>query len=1677
MRILYLSSFLLLSSAIGFGQVTSDFNATNDGWIATGASGNAATFNAAGGNPGGYVRATDVGAAYWYFNAPPKFRGNVCSAYNRNLKFDLAQETPGGVVNTLPDLILVGNGITIVYDAPTPAIYPAWTSYSITLNELSGWKVGSLFGTLADKDTIKSVLCNLTSLSIRGRFSGSLLSGTLDNVILETLPPTPSPGISSFAPTSALPGASVTITGTNFNTVPSNNRVYFGGVRATVSIANANQLIVTVPTSARFDKISVTDLVTGLSATSLKDFNPLFDNNKDFGGHFIPSSMDLKFSIDLSVNAGSGFMNAGDLDGDSRNDLIAVENNNSIVSIFRNSGISGDINATSFAPKLSLGLGSISRGGNIIADLDGDGKLDIAVGTTQTGLAKIALFRNTSTPGNLSFAAVQYLAASAYSDGSLHAADIDGDGKAELLSAFSNIGGGATANFSIFQNQSVPGTIEFCPFIDFDSGLFTVSNAISTGDLNGDGKVEIAVATGPTNDLFYIFENTSSPGIISLASLATPFSINSPGFNYTIVMADLDADGKLDLAWKASGANKVIIKKNNHSSGALSAASFSADIYPSNTFGDNGNLEVADMNGDNKPDIVVFDNSNMGIIENIFTSGALSAASFRPGVRYEGTLNALPTSVVIADIDGDNKPDVVSGTSNTLPAKVYIFRNECYPAPRIDSFTPASGIINTFPAVTGDYFFTNNDTPLARIGGLGIPVTSTTNTVLSTYVPFGAISDRVSVTTHGLTGYSSGQFIATFPSSGVINAASFSSSIDFAMLGAGSPGAIAVADYNNDGKNDVIIADNSVTRIFSNTLFSPGSPITNTTLTAIPTSYPAPFGMIAVDVDGDGKKDLVTNGDLKKNNSGSTPDAISFEGSTPSPISGNRFATGDFNKDGKSDFAITAAGNYALFENTSRKGPFTGGATFNTIVSSGTGGAALGTVSEIVTGDFDGDGFDDFAFGVNTTTNILSVIRNTGLVLPLSTSQFAAPFTMPSANASQYIATADLDRDGKLDIILGSGSSLSIFRNTSTVGVLSFIRQDITSLPVASGITGITTSDLDGDGKAEIIVITISTSSYFSIFQNTSTAGTISFATIINYVLPGGPTAIAISDINNDSKPDIVIVRNGTLSVFENRIVVPVINITLNPATQVVCEGSSLNLVTTAAGTTGIIFQWQKLVGIAYADVINGGGYSGATTAALNINTTGSFGAGSYRCKISGNNAFDVFSVNASVILNPITTAPTATGASSCVTASLTLNAIGGTNGQYRWYTVATGGTSLIGEFNSGYTTPSISASTTYYVSINNGTCESNRTAVVAQINTTPIAPTTIGASNCSTATLSLTASGGTDGQYRWYTVASGGTAIAIEVNSSFVTPSISSTTTYYVAINNGTCESTRTSVLATISTPPVAPTTTGATGCSPASVTVTASGGTNGQYRWYTVATGGTAITGEVNSSYVTPVLNSATSYFVAINNGTCESTRTSVLADVKSCASNLPPMITLPSIAIQIEGKVSFDLTSLISDPDNNLDFSTLKVTIQPISKAIATISSKYELIIDYKGILFTGIDRLTIEICDLAGSCTQRQLEVEVASDVNIYTGMSPNDDKLNQLWIIQHIDVLPATQKNHVTLFNRWGDIVFETDNYDNKTRVFTGLNQNGNELPSGTYFYKIEFASGKAMKTGYLVIKR
>jgi gliding motility-associated-like protein len=283
--------------------------------------------------------------------------------------------------------------------------------------------------------------------------------------------------------------------------------------------------------------------------------------------------------------------------------------------------------------------------------------------------------------------------------------------------------------------------------------------------------------------------------------------------------------------------------------------------------------------------------------------------------------------------------------------------------------------------------------------------------------------------------------------------------------------------------------------------------------------------------------------------------------------------------------------------------------------------------------------------------------------------------------------------------------------------------------------------------------------------------------------------------------------------------------------------------------------------------------------------------------------------------------------------------------------------------------------------------------------------------------------------------------------------------------------------VIALINNVPSAPITTGATGCPSTSVTLTATGGTAGQYRWYSTATGGTSIAGQTNSTYTTPVLSATTTYYVSLHDGTCESARSPVTATVNTCGTNLPPVIETASLTTQINGVVTLSLLTLISDPDNNIDLTKLSIVSQPISGAIASLDANQNLIINYSTIGFSGTDELTIEVCDLAGSCAQQKITILVEGDITVYNGFSPNGDSQNPIFEISSIDIIEATKTNRVSVFNRWGSKVFEVENYNNTTRVFKGLSDNGNELPSGTYFYKIEFSSGNPTKTGYLTLKR
>jgi gliding motility-associated-like protein len=90
-----------------------------------------------------------------------------------------------------------------------------------------------------------------------------------------------------------------------------------------------------------------------------------------------------------------------------------------------------------------------------------------------------------------------------------------------------------------------------------------------------------------------------------------------------------------------------------------------------------------------------------------------------------------------------------------------------------------------------------------------------------------------------------------------------------------------------------------------------------------------------------------------------------------------------------------------------------------------------------------------------------------------------------------------------------------------------------------------------------------------------------------------------------------------------------------------------------------------------------------------------------------------------------------------------------------------------------------------------------------------------------------------------------------------------------------------------------------------------------------------------------------------------------------------------------------------------------------------------------------------------------------------------GFSPNNDGINDIFEIKGISAFPD---NHVTIFNRWGNLVYEAAGYDNGAVKWDGTNSGslstGNgPLPEGTYFYVVDLGDGSKVLSGYVFINR
>ncbi|WP_316850253.1 Ig-like domain-containing protein [Pedobacter agri] len=328
-----------------------------------------------------------------------------------------------------------------------------------------------------------------------------------------------------------------------------------------------------------------------------------------------------------------------------------------------------------------------------------------------------------------------------------------------------------------------------------------------------------------------------------------------------------------------------------------------------------------------------------------------------------------------------------------------------------------------------------------------------------------------------------------------------------------------------------------------------------------------------------------------------------------------------------------------------------------------------------------------------------------------------------------------------------------------------------------------------------------------------------------------------------------------------------------------ICGGSSTALVATTTTVNDPVFTWYNdaaLTSVAFV---------GATFNTPTLNATTRYYLtikGSNRCESSASAAKVV-----TVTVNEVATAADITVSSPAIicgsgTATINASSTTVTNPVFTWYNDASlTSVAFVGPI---FTTPNLTTSTTYYVTVKGANkCEnSSASAKTVTVIVNPRAVSTdvavSGATTiCTSGTTTLTATSTTviNPVFTWYSNAALSTVVF--TGASFTTPALTSNTTYYVTVRgDNKCENTAANALAvaiTVSAIPNSPVvaTTGTNICAGEPTTLTITNAQAGvTYEWYTAATGGSLLF--TGTTYTTPVINTTTDYYVqAVGAGGC--------------------------------------------------------------------------------------------------------------------------------------------------------------------------------------------------------------
>ena len=734
-----------------------------------------------------------------------------------------------------------------------------------------------------------------------------------------------------------------------------------------------------------------------------------------------PGSSTVSFATQQTFAVGTDPQSVavGDLNGDGLPDLVVANGTASgTVSVLFNTTTPGSATA-SFATQQVFPVGSEPQT-VAVADLNGDGKLDII--TTNLGDNTVSVLGNTTTPGSAtaSFATAQTFAVGDQPFG-LAVADFNGDGSPDLAVSYENDG-----TVGVLLNTTAPGSMTF----SFAAQTFTAEpslQALAVADLDGDGKPDLIAAnisTTGANDLTVLMNTTATGATTASFSVQTGIDLGTGTQPRSLAVGDFNGDGLPDLATANFGPNTTSVLLNTT---VLPTVAPTFVPQTTNTGGDLTAVAIGDINGDGKPDIVVSDflNNSVKVLLNTTPPGAITP-TFAAPVSFN--IGNTSRSLVLADMNGDGLPDIVIGPESN---SVSVLVNTTTPG----SMTPTFAPIQNFNAGG------STAVAVADLNGDGLPdIVSVDIGYPDPLSNASAVAVLINTTTPGSTtlSFAAPQFFATG------NVSVY----------------VALGDLNGDGKPDIVVAnqqDNTVSVLLNTT--TPGSLTASFTTQQTFATGNTPVSVALGDINGDGLPDIVVA------NSGSNTISVLLNttppgASTPSFATQQTFATGsgpnavalaDVNGDGRPDLIVPNIndGTVSVLLNTTAAGAST--ASFATQQTFTTGPDP----NSAAVGDLTNDGRADLV-----TTN-----DGSGAQLTVSSQ---SPGTITSGTATGTITETDspptVEFSAASESVNDTAGTFSVTVSLSTASGVD------TTIPFTLGGTAVAGTDYSGVTASPLVI-------------------------------------------------------------------------------------------------------------------------------------------------------------------------------------------------------------------------------------------------------------------------------------------------------------------------------------------------------------------------------------------------------------------------------------------------------------------------------------------------------------------------------------------------------------------------------------------------------------------------------